>query len=80
VPQFSVGPDVFHREKLELSSVALDDASLAQADCVVIVTGHRHVDYARVTDQARLVVDCCNATAGVERGRDRIILLGATGW
>ncbi len=80
VPRFSIGPDVFHRERQELTSVSLEDATLADADGVVIVTGHRHVDYARVVDKARLVIDCCHATAGVTRGREKIILLGAACW
>jgi UDP-N-acetyl-D-glucosamine dehydrogenase len=78
VPRFSIGPDVFHREKLELASIPLDDAVLSEADCVVIVTGHRNIDYAHVVDKSRLVVDCCNATAGVKTGREKIALLGAT--
>lgn len=77
VPTFSIGPDVFHRERQELASVELNDESLSRADCVAIVTGHRQIDYQRVVDQARLVVDCCNATVEVTSGREKIILLGA---
>ena len=33
---------------------------------MVIVTGHRNVDYQRVIDLASGVVDCCNVTAGVK--------------
>jgi UDP-N-acetyl-D-glucosamine dehydrogenase len=80
VPHFSVGPDVFHRKKLTLNSVPLEDAILSEADGVVIVTGHRNVDYERVVSQARLIVDCCNATAEVKTGREKIVLLGAAGW
>ncbi|MCW2725704.1 MAG: hypothetical protein JWN35_2625, partial [Frankiales bacterium] len=34
----------------------------ATADCVVIVTAHRHVDHDAVARTARLVLDTCNAT------------------
>ncbi len=80
VPRYAIGPDVFHRQKLEMDSIPLDDAALAWADCVAIITGHRTIDYTRVVDQARLVVDCCNATAEVKAGRDKIALLGAMEW
>ena len=57
--------------------MAASDEVLRAADCVVVVTGHRNVDYARVLGKARLVVDCCNATAGILSGQDKIIRLGA---
>ena len=63
VPRFGLGPDVFCREKIRLTSVPLTDEALRTADVVVIVTGHRNVDYARVLALAPLVVDCCQATA-----------------
>lgn len=62
IPRFPVGGDVFYRPNCTLESVPLTDEELAQADCVVIVTGHRSLDYSRVVARARLVVDCCNAT------------------
>ncbi|MGD2104483.1 MAG: nucleotide sugar dehydrogenase [Anaerolineae bacterium] len=76
VPRFNVGDDVFHRESVELKSVGLEYEVLDSADCVVIVTGHRCVDYQRVVDKATRVVDTCNATAGVEGGDDRVLRLG----
>ena len=48
---------------LPLRSVELTDAVLEGADLVVVVTDHSGVDYARVADLARLVVD----TRGVMR-------------
>ena len=77
VARFSVGDDVFHRERVELASAELTDEALAAADCVVIVTGHRSLDYGRVVERASLVVDTCNATADVSERRDRIVRLGA---
>jgi UDP-N-acetyl-D-glucosamine dehydrogenase len=77
VPRFSVGDDVFHRESVELTSVALSDEVLDGADCAVIVTGHRAVDYQRVVERAACVVDTCNATADVDCARDNVLRLGA---
>jgi UDP-N-acetyl-D-glucosamine dehydrogenase len=76
VPRFSVGDDVFHRESVVLQSEPLTDEVLAGADCVVIVTGHRSLDYSRVVDRAARVVDTCNATANVAGGREKIMRLG----
>jgi UDP-N-acetyl-D-glucosamine dehydrogenase len=45
-----------------LASVPLDDSTLSASDCVVIVTDHSDVDYARVLKLAPLVVDTRNVT------------------
>jgi UDP-N-acetyl-D-glucosamine dehydrogenase len=47
-----------------LSSVELSDDELRSADCVVIVTDHSEIDYRRVTQLARLIVDTRNALNG----------------
>lgn len=49
---------------LDLASVPLTDASLAKADCVLIVTNHAAVDYALVAKHSTLIVDTRNAMAG----------------
>ncbi|HZY42977.1 MAG TPA: nucleotide sugar dehydrogenase [Anaerolineae bacterium] len=77
VPRFAIGPDVFQRERQVLESVALTETALHQADCVLIVTGHSQVDYARVVAHAPLVVDSCNVTASLTTGQDKIVRLGA---
>lgn len=77
IPRFQVGNDVFHRETVVLESAALTDEALSAADCVVIVTGHRDVDYGRVIGQASWVVDTCNATSDAGDGRERVLRLGA---
>ncbi len=77
VPRFHVGGNVFRREQLWLDSVPLTEGRLDQFDCVIIVTGHRVVDYQRVICRSRLVIDSCNATARVTEGRDKIVRLGA---
>src|SRR2546426_224104 len=60
-----------------LASVELNDQEIQAADCVVIVTNHSQIDYARVTEQAALVVDTRNALNGDLRreSRARIIRL-----
>ena len=61
VPHFRVGGNVFHRRRETFDSVSLTDEAIADAACVVVVTGHTSIDYRRVAGQARLVVDTCNA-------------------
>jgi UDP-N-acetyl-D-glucosamine dehydrogenase len=60
-----------------LSSVDLTEDEIGASDCVVIVTNHSSVDYARVTELASLVVDTRNALNGdLRRGsRARIVRL-----
>jgi len=76
VPCFRVGRDVFYREERWLESVELTPEVLAAADCVLIVSGHRAVDYAAVVAQARLVVDTANVTSGLT-GLARVVRVGA---
>ncbi len=60
-----------------LSSVELTEDEIGTSDCVVIVTNHSGIDYARVIELAPLVVDTRNALNGdLRRGsRARIIRL-----
>ncbi len=76
VPRYRIGGDAFRPERDLLESVALTKEALAAADAVVIVTGHRAVDYADVLRHALLVIDSCNATAG-QTGGASVIRLGA---
>jgi UDP-N-acetyl-D-glucosamine dehydrogenase len=76
VPSFSVGKDVFYPDNPTLDSVPLDDEAIAKADCVVIVTGHSHLDYGQIIEKAKVVVDSCNATKGVQ-DRAKVLLVGA---
>lgn len=46
---------------LDIDSVDLTDGEIEGAHCVVVVTGHRDVDYARVVDKASRVLDLRNA-------------------
>lgn len=76
VPRYRVGRDVFLSEEKWLESVPLCQQELQWADGVLIVAGHRAVDYAQVVRDAGLVVDTCNATRGLT-GRAQIVRVGA---
>lgn len=47
-----------------LASIALSDDELRASDCVVIVTDHSDIDYARVCKMTSLIVDTRNALNG----------------
>lgn len=49
-----------------MQSVELTDEEVASADCVVIVTDHRKIDYHRVVERASLVIDTRNATRQIQ--------------
>ena len=55
--------------ELDLDSTPLDN--LGQYDCVLIVTGHTDYDYAKIVEDAQLVVDTRNATKGI--ASDKIV-------
>jgi UDP-N-acetyl-D-glucosamine dehydrogenase len=57
--------------------VSLTKERLAASDAVVIVTDHRGVDYQMVVDNARLIVDSRNITAGLPASKARIVSLSA---
>lgn len=57
---------------IHLESVPLTDGVLADADAVLILTDHTAVDYERVVEKARLVVDTRNATKNVLTNREKI--------
>lgn len=76
VARFQVGGDVFKKESTSYVSQPLTDELVRKSDCVIIVTGHRSIDYSFIVRNAKAVVDCCNATDGVV-GRDaNVVLLG----
>ena len=58
----------------DLESVALTDAAIDAADCVVILTDHRAFDYDALVQRARLIVDSRNAIKGVH---SHVFKLGA---
>jgi UDP-N-acetyl-D-glucosamine dehydrogenase len=60
-----------------LESIELTDAELERADCVVVVTDHAGIDYARVLRLAKVVVDTRNVTSGLVtvETRDKVVRL-----
>jgi len=56
-------------------SVRLNASGLSGYDCAVIVTDHAGVDYQKVVDHSRVIVDTRNATRRVRRGRGRVVKL-----
>jgi UDP-N-acetyl-D-glucosamine dehydrogenase len=48
-----------------MHSAPLDQATVQQADCVLIVTNHSNIDWQMIADHAALVVDSRNAMANV---------------
>ena len=56
-------------------SIPLSNERLERADCVVILTDHTDVEYDRVAEHAKLIVDTRNATKRVTQGREKVVLL-----
>lgn len=67
IPNFSVGAH-------SLTSVAPDSERIKQCDCVLILVDHIRVDYARIVQEASLIVDTRNATKGIP-DRTHVVLL-----
>jgi UDP-N-acetyl-D-glucosamine dehydrogenase len=67
----------FREDGHDRASVPLNAAELKRADAVVIVTDHTSIDYQMIVDQAAVVVDTRNATAGVRNPTARIVSLSA---
>lgn len=66
-------PDLTH-EGFDLQSVALTPAALRAADCVVIVTDHRDIDWHCVADESVVLVDARNALKELP-GNGRVVSL-----
>lgn len=58
---------------VHMNSIELTDEALSAADCVLILTGHSALDYDRVVEKAKLVVDTRNATKNVKNNRKKIV-------
>ncbi len=69
IPQF---PSM-RKHEIDLRSVPLDEKTLAQQDCVVIVTNHSTVDYMLIGRSATLIVDTRNVMAAVGNTAARIV-------
>jgi UDP-N-acetyl-D-glucosamine dehydrogenase len=58
----------------DLTSVALTPQALEHADCVVIITDHKVLDYKTIVERAKLIVDSRNAIKGAH---SHVFKLGA---
>jgi UDP-N-acetyl-D-glucosamine dehydrogenase len=56
-------------------SVPLTSARISRYDCAVIVTDHACIDYQKLVDHSRSVVDTRNATRQVRRGNGKVTKL-----
>ncbi len=61
------------KHTIRLESLPMTAETLAQQDCVLICTDHSAYDWDFVVNNAPLVVDTRNATAGVTCHRERIV-------
>ncbi|MDQ3086462.1 MAG: nucleotide sugar dehydrogenase [Actinomycetota bacterium] len=59
----------FRENGITMSSSPLDPASY---DCVVVVTDHSGIDYERLVEDSKLVVDLRNATGANGKGSDKV--------
>ena len=79
VPSFTFGGDVFHRERVTIQSTPANEENIRVADAVVVIVRHDVLDIAGICENARLVIDTCNATRGLDQAKLRatIVRLGA---
>lgn len=59
-------PTVGRGRHYDLSMTSTPLAQVSQFDCVLIVTDHSDYDYAKIVQEAQLVVDSRNATRGID--------------
>lgn len=76
VEHFHIGDTVFHRVPRVLKGSALTPDAVRAADVVVIITGHRNVDYGMVLANAKRVVDTTSVTAALPHN-ENVVRLGA---
>jgi UDP-N-acetyl-D-glucosamine dehydrogenase len=58
-----------------LESIELDEAALADADCVVVHTNHASYDWSWVLEHSDVVIDTRNATAGIAKCDAKVVKL-----
>lgn len=69
---------VLREDGHEIKGVALTAKELKSADAVVIITDHRKIDYRFVVENAGLIIDSRNATAGIDSPGTRVVRLSGT--
>lgn len=60
--------DIIQLDDLLLKRIPLEQG-LTEADCTIIITDHSSIDYQKVVDNAKLVVDTRNATKGINNSK-----------
>ena len=58
-------PKIGKGRKYDLQMQRVPLEALGQYDCVVIITDHSDYDYQQIVDEAQLIIDTRNATAGI---------------
>jgi len=67
-------PD-FRDHGLSMENTPLTDELLEECDLVVVLTDHAAVDYTRVVERSKCVLDTRNATKAVADAREKVVLL-----
>lgn len=62
------------RYRIDLESAALTEQEVGRADCVVVVTHHKAIDWALVGREAKLVVDTRDVMSKLDRLVARVVL------
>lgn len=65
----------FREDGHEVTGVPLTDALLGEVDATVVITDHTAIDWQRVVDHARLVIDTRNALARTRPSKARVVAL-----
>jgi UDP-N-acetyl-D-glucosamine dehydrogenase len=65
----------FKHDDWKLESVQDLPASVAAADCVVIITNHSNYDYGAILNDSKLIVDTRNALGEAGRCSDKVVRL-----
>ena len=62
-------PRIGKGRKYDLQMQCVPLEGIGEYDCVVILTDHSDYDYRKIVDEAQLVVDTRNATAGISSAK-----------
>jgi UDP-N-acetyl-D-glucosamine dehydrogenase len=62
-------PRIGKGRKYDLQMQCVPLESLSQYDCAVIIADHSDYDFAKIVDEAQLVIDTRNATAGIHSAK-----------
>ncbi|MCL5958752.1 MAG: nucleotide sugar dehydrogenase [Chloroflexi bacterium] len=77
VARYRFGSDAYLSREITLESIPLNESTVGGSDCVVIISAHSAYDYQWIVDHSTVVVDTCNATKHVLRGREKLVRLGS---